>query len=148
MITGPGDSMTLPPSRFQKKAFPFVTPQQALRRLIGNFEERARPTERETLRVIPFGGTEQVGLNCFGFEYEGEILIVDMGLQFPDQYHFGLNYSIPDLSYVKGKKVVGVAITHGHIDHIGAIPVLMQQLGQRVPLYATPMAYELIKLKQ
>ena len=52
------------------------------------------------------------------FEYKDELLIVDMGLQFPDQYQYGINASIPDLSYCRSKKVVGVCITHGHIDHI------------------------------
>ena len=78
-----------------------------------------KPLQKETLRVIPFGGTEQVGLNCMGFEYEDEMIIVDMGLQFPDQYQYGINSSIPDLTYCRGKKVVGACITHGHIDHIG-----------------------------
>lgn len=145
----PGDNYLLPPSRFQKKAFPFVTPLASLKKnLGGQLEERARPVEPETLRVIPFGGVEQVGLNCMGFEYEDEVLVIDMGIQFADQYQFGANSSVPDLTYLKGKKCVGVAITHGHIDHIGAISVVMRQIGQSVPLYATPMAYELIKMKQ
>ncbi len=83
-----------------------------------------------------------------GFEYEDEMLIVDLGLQFPDQYQFGINCSIPDLTYCRGKKIVGICITHGHIDHIGAVYYAMEQLGRNIPLYATPMAYELIKLKQ
>jgi ribonuclease J len=83
-----------------------------------------------------------------GFEYGNEIIIIDMGLQFPDQYQHGVSSSIPDLTYVHGKKIVAVLITHGHIDHIGAIPFLMRQIGKNVPLYATPMAYELIKMKQ
>ena len=91
---------------------------------------------------------EQVGLNCMWFEYEEEMIIIDMGIQFPDQYQYGINSSIPDLSYCRGKKVVGVCITHGHIDHIGWVYYLMEQLGRTTPLYATPMAYELIKLKQ
>lgn len=54
-----------------------------------------------------------------GFEYDDELIIVDMGIQFGDQYQLGINASIPDLSYCKNKKVTGVCITHGHIDHIG-----------------------------
>jgi ribonuclease J len=111
-------------------------------------EERPKPLEKGTLRIIPFGGTEQVGLNCMGFEYEDEMIIIDMGLQFADQYQYGINCSIPDLTYCRGKKIVGVGITHGHIDHIGAIYYLMEQLGRSTPLYATAMAYELIKMKQ
>lgn len=98
--------------------------------------------------MIPFGGVEQVGLNCMGFEYEDELIIVDMGIQFADQYQLGINASIPDLSYCKNKKITGVCITHGHIDHIGGVFFLMEQIGRDVPIYATPMAYELIKLKQ
>jgi ribonuclease J len=82
------------------------------------------------------------------FEYEDEILIIDMGLQFPDQYQYGIHSTIPDLTYTRGKKIVGICITHGHIDHIGAVFYAMEQLGRNIPLYATPMAYELIKLKQ
>lgn len=98
--------------------------------------------------MIPFGGMEQVGLNCMGFEYEDEMIIIDMGIQFPDQYQFGINASIPDITYCRGKKVVGVCITHGHIDHIGGVFYMMEQLGRSTPIYSTAMAYELIKLKQ
>lgn len=91
---------------------------------------------------------EQVGLNCMGFEYEDEMIIVDMGIQFPDQYQFGINSSLPDITYCRGKKVVWVCITHGHIDHIGGVYYMMEQLGRNTPIYGTAMAYELIKLKQ
>lgn len=144
----PGSSYLFPGSKRNKKSFPFSTPKQAIRRKNAPVEYRAKPIEKDTLRIIPFGGLEQVGLNCMGFEYGNEIIIVDMGLQFPDQYQFGLSCSIPDLTYVRGKKVIAVVITHGHIDHIGAIPYLMRQIGKNVPVYATAMAYELIKMKQ
>jgi ribonuclease J len=61
---------------------------------------------KDTVRVIAFGGLEQVGINCMGFEYNNEVLIVDMGLQFPDQYSNGISFRVPDLSYLNGKKVV------------------------------------------
>lgn len=144
----PGDSFIYEDSFRPKRSFPFLTPNQALKKFLHIPEERAKPLEKEILRVIPFGGTEQVGLNCMGFEYEDEMLIVDMGLQFADQYQYGINSSIPDLTYCRGKKVVWVCITHGHIDHIGWVYYLMEQLGRSTPLYATAMAYELIKLKQ
>lgn len=144
----PGDSFLFEDSFRPKRSFPFLTPQQALKKHLHIPEERVKPLEKSTLRVIPFGGTEQVGLNCMGFEYEDEMIIVDMGLQFADQYQYGINASIPDLTYVRGKKVVGVCITHGHIDHIGGVYYLMEQLGRSTPIYATAMAYELIKLKQ
>lgn len=144
----PGESFIYEDSFRPKRSFPFLTPQQALKKHLHIPEERAKPLEKATLRVIPFGGTEQVGLNCMGFEYEDEMIIIDMGLQFADQYQYGINSSIPDLTYCRGKKVVGVCITHGHIDHIGGVYYLMEQLGRSTPLYATAMAYELIKLKQ
>lgn len=144
----PGDAFLYEDSFKPKRSYPFLTPAQALKKYLGEKEERLKPLSKETLRVIPFGGMEQVGLNCMGFEYEDEMIIVDMGIQFPDQYQFGINSSIPDISYCRGKKVVGVCITHGHIDHIGWVYYMMEQLGRGTPLYATPMAYELIKLKQ
>jgi len=144
----PGSSYLFPINKRNKKSFPFSTPKQAIRKKDNPIELRPKPIEKETLRIIPFGGLEQVGLNCMGFEYGNEIIIVDMGLQFPDQYQHGVSSSIPDLTYVHNKKIVAVLITHGHIDHIGAIPFLMRQIGKQVPLYATPMAYELIKMKQ
>ncbi len=146
---GPGSSFVSIPKFRSKRNFPFVTPAQALKKHAPYPEHRAHVhAPADTLRIVPFGGLEQVGLNCIGFEYGNEILIVDMGLQFADQYQFGTQCSIPDLSYVKGKKVVGICITHGHIDHIGAVPFAMKQLGLNTPLYATPMAYELIAMKQ
>lgn len=144
----PGDSFLFEDSYKAKRSYPFLTPVQALKKFLGQHEDKVKPLSKETLRVIPFGGTEQVGLNCMGFEYEDEMIIIDMGLQFPDQYQYGINSSIPDLTYCRGKKVVGACITHGHIDHIGGVYFLMEQLGRSTPLYATAMAYELIKLKQ
>ncbi len=145
---GPGASFVTIPKFRAKRNFPFVTPAQALKKHVPYEEHRATHIGEGVLRVVPFGGLEQVGLNCIGFEYGNEILIVDMGLQFADQYQHGTHCSIPDLSYVKGKKIVGICITHGHIDHIGAVPYAVKQLGKNVPLYATPMAYELIAMKQ
>lgn len=145
---GPGSSFISIPKWKNKRAFPFITPQQALKKFQPYAEHKAGPIAPGTLRIIPFGGLEQVGLNCIGFEYEKEILIVDMGIQFADQYQHGTGGSIPDLSYLKGKKIVGLCITHGHIDHIGGIPYAIKQIGRTIPLYATPMAFELIAGKQ
>lgn len=102
----PGDSFIFEDSFRPKRSYPFLTPVQALRKFLGEKEEKVKPLQKETLRVIPFGGMEQVGLNCMGFEYEDEMIIVDMGIQFPDQYQLGINSTIPDLSYCRGKKVV------------------------------------------
>ncbi len=144
----PGEAFLFEDSFRPKRSFPFLTPVQALKKFLHIPEEKVRSLAKETLRIIPFGGTEQVGLNCMGFEYEDEMIIIDMWLQFADQYQYGINASIPDLTYCRWKKIVGTCITHGHIDHIWAIYYLMEQLGRDTPLYATAMAYELIKLKQ
>jgi ribonuclease J len=144
----PGASFVAIPKFKNKRAFPFVTPQNALKKFIGQEELAPTPTPPGVLRIIPLGGVEQVGLNCTAFEYDGEVLIIDMGIQFADQYQHGINGSIPDLAYLRDKKLTGIVITHGHIDHIGAIPFIIKQLGRNVPLYATSMAYELIAMKQ
>jgi len=144
----PGSSFVSIPKFRNKRSFPFVTPQLALKSFLGYEELKATPTPKDVLRIIPFGGVEQVGLNCTAFEYNGEVVIVDMGIQFADQYQHGINGSIPDLAYLKGKNVVGIVITHGHIDHIGAIPFAVKQLGRNIPMYATSMAFELIAMKQ
>ena len=148
-VLGAGASFVSIPKFRNKKSFPFLTPQQAVKKFLYEFhEETPTPIGKETLRIIPFGGVEQVGLNCIGFEYEDEVLIVDAGIQFSDPYQHGINGTIPDLSYVRDKKVVGICITHGHIDHIGAMPHFAEQFGRNIPVWATPMAYELIALRQ
>ncbi len=147
-LTQPGWQFILVPKFRNKHSFPFTTPQQALKKHLWYEELRPTPTPKDVLRIIPFGGVEQVGLNCTAFEYNGEVLIIDMGLQFADQYQHGISCSIPDLTYLRGKKLIGIVITHGHIDHIGAVQYVVSQLGRNVPIYATSMAYELIAMKQ
>jgi ribonuclease J len=144
----PGSSFVSIPKFRNKRSFPFITPQNAVKTFLGYEELKPTPTPEDVLRIIPLGGVEQVGLNCTAFEYNGEVILIDMGIQFADQYQHGINGSIPDLAYLKGKKLVGIVITHGHIDHIGAIPFVVKQVGRNVPMYATSMAYELIAMKQ
>jgi ribonuclease J len=83
------------------------------------------------LHIIPLGGNEEVGRNMTLFEYNGDILILDMGMQFPEQDMPGIDYIIPNISYLKGKehKIKGVILSHGHLDHIGAAPILLHNLG-------------------
>jgi ribonuclease J len=83
------------------------------------------------LRVVPLGGLEEVGKNMMLFEYGQDIVIVDMGLSYPDESMLGIDYVIPDTTYLEDKKtrIRGVVITHGHLDHIGAIPYLISKLG-------------------
>jgi len=85
----------------------------------------------EVLRIIPLGGLEEVGRNMTVFEYQNQILIVDLGLQFPDESMPGIDFIIPNIEYLTQhpeKKILGVIITHAHYDHIGAIPYLLDKL--------------------
>lgn len=88
------------------------------------------PIPKETLRIIPLGGQEEVGRNMTVFEYGNDIVIIDMGVQFPEDDMPGIDYIVPNVSYLKGKEknIRGVLFTHGHLDHIGAAPILLKQL--------------------
>ena len=101
------------------------------------------------LRIIPLGGLEEVGRNMTLFEYGQNIIIVDMGLQFPEEDMPGIDYIIPNISYLKGKEknIRGVFITHGHLDHIGAVPHLMPKLGNP-PIFTAALTAGLIKRRQ
>jgi ribonuclease J len=96
-----------------------------------NLPENPIMLQKEKLKVMVMGGLEEVGRNMTIFEYDGEIIIVDMGLQFPEENMPGIDYIIPNVSYLEGKedRIKGVVITHGHMDHIGAIPHLIGHLG-------------------
>lgn len=101
------------------------------------------------LKIIPLGGLEEVGRNMTIFECDRDIIIVDMGLQFPEEDQPGIDYIIPNISYLKGKEnyIRGVIITHGHYDHIGAIPHLMDQLGNPT-IFTAPLSSAIIKKRQ
>ena len=103
----------------------------------------------KTLRIIPLGGCEEVGRNMTAFEYENDIVIIDMGLQFPDENQPGIDYIVPNVDYLKGKEknIRGVIFTHGHLDHIGAAPLLLEKLGN--PLIAGgKLTLHMIKARQ
>jgi len=101
------------------------------------------------LRIIALGGLEEVGRNMTVFEYKDDIIIVDMGLQFPEEDMPVIDYIIPNTAYLKDKRdrIRGIIITHGHYDHIGAIPHSMGRLGNP-PIYATPLTAGIIKKRQ
>lgn len=98
------------------------------------------------LKVLPLGGLGEIGMNCMVLEYEDEILVVDCGLLFSDLDHFGVEYIIPDVNYLveRKDKVKGFLITHGHEDHIGALPFAIRA-GIDAPVYASPFASLLVR---
>lgn len=99
------------------------------------------------LRIIPLGGLEQIGMNITAFEYEDSIIVVDCGLSFPEDDMYGIDLVIPDITYLKDniEKVKGFFITHGHEDHIGAIPYVLREIN--VPIYATKLTNGIIEHK-
>ena len=102
---------------------------------------------KSKLKIIPLGGMEQIGMNITAFEYEDSIIVVDCGLAFPENDMLGIDLVIPDVTYLKENidKVKGFFITHGHEDHIGAIPFVLRDIN--VPIYATKLTVGLIENK-
>ncbi|MTK09964.1 MAG: ribonuclease J [Hungatella sp.] len=99
------------------------------------------------VKIIPLGGMEQIGMNITAFEYEDSIIVVDCGLAFPSDDMLGIDLVIPDVSYLKQNinKVKGFVITHGHEDHIGALPYILKEIN--VPVYGTKLTIALIENK-
>ncbi len=106
--------------------------------------------ENAKIKIIPLGGLEQIGMNMTIFEYEDNIIVVDCGLSFPDDDMLGIDLVIPDITYLKenASKVKGFVITHGHEDHIGALPYVLKEVD--APIYATKLTLGIIegKLKE
>ncbi|MEI8061486.1 MAG: ribonuclease J [Candidatus Berkelbacteria bacterium] len=102
--------------------------------------------KKSALRIIPMGGLEEVGKNMTAIEYGNDIMIIDAGLMFPNEDMPGIDYVIPDVSYLSDNKskIRGLVITHGHLDHTGAIPYLYEKLGSPI-IYSAPMTVGLIK---
>jgi len=110
-------------------------------------KEKNEVVSTSKLKVIPLGGLEQIGLNITAFEYEDSIIVVDCGLAFPEGDMLGIDLVIPDVSYLKENidRVKGFVITHGHEDHIGALPYVLRDLN--VPVYATKLTMGIIENK-
>ena len=106
-----------------------------------------KKNNNSNLKIIPLGGLEQIGMNITAFEYEDSIVVVDCGLSFPEDDMLGIDLVIPDVTYLKDNisKVKGFVITHGHEDHIGALPYILKDIN--VPIYATKLTIGLIENK-
>lgn len=103
--------------------------------------------QKNKLRIIPLGGLGEVGKNMMAYEINDQILLVDAGLMFPDNDMLGVDYIIPDFEYLydKSHKIVGIIITHGHEDHIGAIHHVLRQVP--APIFGTPLTLGLVEVK-
>ena len=114
------------------------------------FFETYNPSSNKKIKIIPLGGLDQIGMNITVFEDDNDIIIVDCGLAFPTDDLLGIDLIIPDFTYLKENrnKIRGLVITHGHEDHIGAIPYLLKELN--IPIYGTKLTLALIegKLKE
>ena len=125
-------------------------------RYIPRVNDRNRHIDRkvdgkeEKMYVIPLGGLEEVGKNMTAFQYKDEIIVVDAGLSFPEDEHLGIDVIIPDFSYLESNrhKIKGLLLTHGHEDHIGAIPYFYQKLGtENIPMYGGRLTLALARAK-
>jgi ribonuclease J len=112
-----------------------------------NTTETINPQNNSSLLVIPLGGLEEIGLNMTVFQYENDIIIVDAGLMFPDEEMLGVDIVIPDFTYIleNREKIRGIVLTHGHEDHVGALPYLLREID--VPVFGTPLTLALVKEK-
>ncbi len=99
------------------------------------------------LKIIPLGGLGEIGMNMMVVEYDETIVIIDAGLMFPEEYMLGVDYVIPDMDYIRGKKanVAAIILTHAHEDHIGAVPYLLRDVS--APVYATPFTLGMLRHK-
>ena len=106
--------------------------------------------QQKKLRIIPLGGLGEVGRNMMCLEFQGRILIIDMGLRLPEEDMPGVDYIIPNISFLRGreKNILGVLFTHGHYDHIGAVPYLIDKLGINLPLFAGGLTKGIILKRQ
>ena len=137
----------------EKKNMPYSKKRKPTKNYHHNKKRHQKPQEKELLltgikglKILPLGGQEEVGRNMTVFEYGNDIVILDMGIQFPEEDMPGVDYIVPDISYLKGKekRIKAVIFSHGHLDHIGAAPILLQQLNYP-PIIGRDFTIALIK---
>lgn len=134
-----------------------IMKRDSVMKRVSNVSKLEKEKTEPYVKVIPLGGMEEVGRNMMYFEYidsksfhNGEIVIVDMGLQFPEENMPGIDYIIPNIDSLinKRKKIKGIVISHAHLDHIGAIPHIMPVLGENIPIFGTDLTLAIIKKRQ
>lgn len=110
-------------------------------------KKKQQDKHEDKIKIIPLGGLDQIGMNITLFEYKNDIIIIDCGLAFPDEEMLGIDIVIPDFSYLKqnADRVRGLVVTHGHEDHIGAIPYLLKELN--IPVYGSRLTLGLVENK-
>src|SRR3954463_3179741 len=101
------------------------------------------------LRVLPLGGLGEIGKNMTVLEYEGRIIVVDTGLAFPAPDQLGIDLVLPDFSYLRerAEDIEAIVLTHGHEDHVGALPFLLRQLDPAPPIYGGPLTVAMVRSK-
>ena len=99
------------------------------------------------LKIIPLGGLGEIGKNMTVIEFGNDLIIIDCGMGFPDENMYGIDVVLPDITYLRNNasRIRGMIITHGHEDHIGAVPFVLKELD--IPIYTTPLTAALIELK-
>jgi ribonuclease J len=102
-----------------------------------------------TLRVLPLGGLGEIGKNMMVVEYDGRIVVVDTGLMFPTPDQLGIDLVLPDFAYLRERAddIEAIVLTHGHEDHVGALPFLLRQLGRKLPIYGGPLTAAMVRSK-
>ena len=101
----------------------------------------------EKVKIIPLGGLGEIGKNITVIECDDEIVVIDCGIAFPDEEMYGVDLIIPDITYLKNnvEKIKGIFLTHGHEDHIGALPYVLKEIN--VPIYGSKLTIGIVKTK-